>query len=410
MKKYLTIDDIEMEDFTEYKPIKGRKRISMLIGAGFSAPLGYPIANCLNCKVQKLIRNQGTISFNGGYLNHDNPCSFISDDHQKCFEFLLPLMNEYLRINQTFDYEEFYDYLSSGSYYCEELYKNKLKNKLVQNFPNRETLVDHLLNIYNQIVQSLIKDSQGRQYYGNINNEIAQHYKTFIDYLKKISEEYIIDVHTLNHDLLFEAFNNLENININDGFSEYGSSYFGPLRCNDFEYSCRLQSYSSDNYDQTPINLYKLHGSIGYVPFYRKSNDGCSRKSAYVKLYKGIRSNQVLKEDENNKGKYIESSSERHSDFLTGTSKAKRYNDFFFQELFCAFKSNLRNAEKLIIIGYGGKDKEINTYIVRNFDYKHKPIYIVNPSPCDKLNTFKNRFNAKIIKKSITDIDVSDFD
>lgn len=43
MKEYI---DLDYEVPT--KPLAGRKHISILIGAGFSAPKGYPIGNTLN--------------------------------------------------------------------------------------------------------------------------------------------------------------------------------------------------------------------------------------------------------------------------------------------------------------------------------------------------------------------------
>ena len=409
--KVQTINDVDVEDFSKQKPIKGRKRISMLLGAGFSVPLGYPMGSCLSCKVQQSICNK-TIAFTNGILHYANPNSSHRDDHQKCFEFLLPLMNEYLKSKEKFDYEKFYDYLSSGCYFDGELYTNTLKKDLNQNI-EKETLVNYLLNIYNQIVQVLIRDREGRQYYGNIEQnrcEFLQNYQGFIDYISLLVDDYIVDVHTLNHDLLFESFSNILKAEINDGFKEYGSKYYGILFCNGFEYTCRLQAYSSDNYDQTSINLFKLHGSVNYVPFYKKGIDGISRKTNYLKANKGININQLYMDDENNKGEYLYSQSERHSDFLTGTTKAIRYNDFFFQELFCNFKCNLKNAEKLIIIGYGGKDKEINKYIVDNFDYEHKPVFIVDPKPSETLMNFANRINAQIIEKTVSEIDCSDFE
>lgn len=40
--------DIDLYYEIAEKPLAGRKHISILIGAGFSAPQGYPIGNTLN--------------------------------------------------------------------------------------------------------------------------------------------------------------------------------------------------------------------------------------------------------------------------------------------------------------------------------------------------------------------------
>lgn len=42
------------------------------------------------------------------------------------------------------------------------------------------------------------------------------------------------------------------------------------------------------------------------------------------------------------------------------------------------FQSNLKHAEKLIIVGYGFKDEGINSIIMNHFNYKEKPIHIVD--------------------------------
>ena len=99
-------------------------------------------------------------------------------------------------------------------------------------------------------------------------------YNGFFTYLSELSREFIVNVHTLNHDLLFESFNNTGFINgdISDGFDEYGSEYYGKLTTKDRTYHCRLERYKG-RYN-TPIRLYKLHGSLDYVPFYRQNEYG----------------------------------------------------------------------------------------------------------------------------------------
>mgnify|MGYP003467862353 FL=1 len=116
----------------------------------------------------------------------------------------------------------------------------------------------------------LLKDKTGKSWYDDEPFKVNFYngYQGFLTYLSELSRKFIVNVHTLNHDLLFESFNNTGFINgeISDGFDEYGSEYYGKLSDNGRTYHCRLERYKG-RYN-TPIRLYKLHGSLDYVPFY----------------------------------------------------------------------------------------------------------------------------------------------
>ena len=75
-----------------------------------------------------------------------------------------------------------------------------------------------------------------------------------------------------------------------------------------------------------------------------------------------------------------------------------------YKKLFKKFRNNLRSAQKLIIIGYGGRDSKINEIIKQNFDYQNKKVFIIDPYPSGDLKTFANQIGAKTIEKSISDI------
>lgn len=203
--------------------------------------------------------------------------------------------------------------------------------------------------------------------------------------------------------MLFESFNNTNYINskISDGFDEYGSEYYGKLVLANRMYHCRLERYV--NRYNTPIRLYKLHGSLDYVPFYRKTKAGFMLPDKYVKIKYGIGASDIIKSRKNKIG-YDESPFVYHADFLTGTtSKILRYNEpLLFKKIFKQFKRNLREAEKLIIIGYGCKDSRINEIIKENFDYQHKPLFIIDKYAGNLVIKFGKEINAVLHK---TDID-----
>jgi hypothetical protein len=61
-----------------------------------------------------------------------------------------------------------------------------------------------------------------------------------------------------------------------------------------------------------------------------------------------------------------------------------------------------------LIIGYGGKDKEINKMIFENFDFKNKKSFIIDPLPGPKLIELALTLNSKIITKQLEDIELTD--
>lgn len=127
----------------------------------------------------------------------------------------------------------------------------------------------------------------------------------------------------------------------------------------------------------------------------------------YVKIKWGIGAGNIMKSRKSKVG-YDISPFEYHADFLTGTtSKIKRYSEpLLFRKLFKKFRKNLRNAEMLIIIGYGCKDEGINEIIKENFDYNHKPLFIIDAYAKDEsqVDLFKKELQAKLLRVQINDI------
>ena len=133
----------------------------------------------------------------------------------------------------------------------------------------------------------------------------------------------------------------------------------------------------------------------------------------YVKIKWGIGAGNIMKSRKSKVG-YDISPFEYHADFLTGTtSKIKRYSEpLLFRKLFKKFRKNLRDADKLIIIGYGCKDEGINEMIKENFDYRNKPSFIIDAYAKDgsQVDLFKIELQAKLLRVLINDISKSLFD
>lgn len=124
----------------------------------------------------------------------------------------------------------------------------------------------------------------------------------------------------------------------------------------------------------------------------------------YVKIKWGMGAGDIMKSLKS-KMVYNISPFEYHADFLTGTtSKIQRYNEpLLFRKLFKRFKKILRQADKLIMIGYECKDNGINEIIKEDFDYQHKPSFIVDKYAGDMVVEFGKEIKAVLHK---TDIDL----
>ena len=413
-----TIWDVDFDDEQEIKlPLSNRQSIAILLGAGFSAPKGYPVGNDMN---------KNLLNFDDSTLNFA-PCGSLAsstdgtkplfqmdgvlNNHQKYFIFCKRLIKEYTEAHSgMFDYEQFYDFIKTEEA-KQERYQ-RLCDDLLDDCESYEYYLSNISHIYNQMVAHLLKDKTGKSWYDDEPFKINCYdgYNGFLTYLSELSCKFIVNVHTLNHDLLFESFNNTGfiNGNISDGFDEYGSEYYGILEHEHRNYNCRLERYTG-RYN-TSIRLYKLHGSIDYVPFYRRDKNGFMKPEKYVKIKWGIGSGNIIKGRKSKYG-YDVSPFEYHADFLTGTtSKIKRYDEaLLFKKLFKKFRNNLSKANSLIIIGYGCKDKGINEMIKDNFDYKNKPSFIIDKYAGASVETFAQKINAKIIKESIDRIDKTRF-
>ncbi|MDO9153900.1 MAG: hypothetical protein Q7U47_09380 [Paludibacter sp.] len=352
------------------------KSISILLGAGFSAPAGYPIGKVLNEKLLNITNDlisfspDGTLVFS---VNGTKPDFGYNTMYDINFEYCIELIKHYNDKIQSFDYEEFYDYIVNDVRNDQEAKKLAIPYSPDSDF---NQLVDGLVTIYNQLVSYLLRDKKGNTWYDNQTYYIGNSYSGytgFLRYLKSLDIDTIINIHTLNHDLFFESLNNTVFLNgeLCDGFEELGSPYYGEIEKDGHCYLCRLKRYVG-NYN-TKFRLYKLHGSLDYRVF-SNLDEGVIIPENYIKTRYGIGSMNLYKEKMNKDGKleYENCWINYHADFLTGTtSKIERYEDnLFYGKLFEKFKVNLISSDILIIVGYGAKDEEINKMIIECFKYK----------------------------------------
>ena len=400
-------------------PVDQRESVAFLIGAGFSIPMGYPTGTDVNNGIVGFDKQPVSFSPNGELVSSTDgtkPDFGYTNIYDQAFALCKELIAEYNQEADYFDYEQFMDVLRSkdlGSKY------SSIFDKYVDESNSLYGLAGRLPDIYSQMVAHLLKDADSKSWYEGLPTHIGPFldgprasYNGFLQCLSKLKKDYLVNIHTLNHDLFLESFNRADYINgdMSDGFDDFGSRYYGRLSNVGFDpYRCRLERYSGRYYGK-PIRLYKLHGSLNYVMIHRDTGYGFV-DDCEVKIRYGIGLTNLERERSRKNGYDIDFFS-YHADFLTGaTTKATYYHrSNFYKKMFRKFKNNLIRANALVVIGYGGKDDGINDYLLSYFDYHNKPSFFIDPGlrHNSRLSELADSMTATKIVKSISEFDNQD--
>ncbi|HEY4327508.1 MAG TPA: hypothetical protein VGN20_26220 [Mucilaginibacter sp.] len=397
---------------TEAKKPEPTNELCFLIGSGFSRADHMLLVGDINKKLRELKESDF-------FLGQEMSAWFYKDDfvdpNQKITLFDRRFAEEFVHFYivsecqsnpEKFNYEVFFDYFNE--YLYEKQHKDKVdkfveehkaKYNITGNFENGRQYLSRFLNIFNQLVASLLTTAK---YYQNISYTGGYpNYEQFSRLLKQVLKGNIVHVHSLNHDMLFDHLaSTVSGIFefFSDGFTELNSPYFGEIRQahkinnEDFykTYKVRLQYFN--NQYKSRLRFYKLHGSVDTYPLYLQGTD----ESVTIKVDYGV--GEIFKEvlnKEKGQYEYVYPFSNKYPAYLTGTTqKIKRYEDPFFAELFNHFKNNLQSSEKLIVIGYGFQDKGINDLLEANFLSSGKRIFVVDikAPECDLLKKYPDQF------------------
>ncbi len=371
--------------------------ISFLLGSGFSVPAGYPTTSVLNQRLGRIdvseisIHTSGNASFLNGEIDLNAEWMGL-DERRFVQEFLEFYCENVLNPQEIFHYETFYDYYSS--IYRSEQYPETLvgflddfreRSKIKKN--NNYLLLD-FHNTFNQLIAALLHRRERRVHHAK---PYHPNYAKFLLFVEDLAKTHRVNFHTLNHDLYMEYLARSDSINgdMDDGFEEQGSMFYGEFFDEYERYTVRLPRFTG-KFDQK-FCLYKLHGSIdNYLV-----QDGdefdyikVKRRVSPLRLFKEVMRNGVLC--------YEDHLVEYFPDFLTGTtSKMTRYGEgIYYPHIFDNFKKNLQSSNTLIVIGYGFTDEKINEYIQNNFlTNESKTLFVVgNSQPSTDLLSRDNVF------------------
>ncbi len=368
------------------------KSICIITGAGFSKPAGLPIAKEID---SYFIRdNRGKILH---FLSGENKWIDFANDRYKHNgrinnEYILwgyvlnQLVGAYIDRRNSFEnYEEFYQFtidLFQREEDVEDIFENARKNAEAENvyYSKVNPQYNFYLNLFKNIARSYLIDLINNLV-GDLllvrkkRDKIIDCYKPFID---KLANYKVINIITLNHDLLMETIITWElGRDFSDGFTRNQNIlvYDGnPLNV--------FQNFFSED-----ITLIKLHGSIDMYKyeFFNELESNVKSTGEYL-FFKtnNFREKQSPQRKNPDTGEIVQTFHRSISpQFIAGTRKDEiiAINELY-KSLYHKFSEQITTAKELMIIGYSYSDKHVNEKIqnaINNPDLK----CIININPND---------------------------
>jgi len=340
-------------------------KLTVIIGAGFSAPAGLPLARDINERFNRDQRKMllqmsssewfwkdykdETFIHNGSIPRDTNYYSYILDE----------LVKKYISENLVFnDYEHFFEYLNTNctdKKWLENVYavakKNflddhpHLKTKEAQEylfFLEDQPFVSKLIGVINFLISDLLTVAVTPGIFDS-------YYIFFTDYLKQFDE---VTIFTLNHDLLLERILEYHGIEYSRGFSKNDSPIY---------YEGNPLPVFNNDFGNVKVKIYKLHGSLDYFRFNNIDNFNYTNKYNYF-ITSGYREKHFATRVNLETKEVIQDfNADIIPKFITGKNKpAIIKNDTMFSALFEHFETEVATAENLLVSGYSYSDEHIN--------------------------------------------------
>lgn len=399
-----------------------RKVVSFLLGSGFSYSEKLPLVTDLNRRLKKINESEIIIhsSQQAWFLNGQVDNNRFLNRKERLFvqEFLEFYNTEILQPGEEFHYETFYDFYSL--YRHDNKHHNEIEG-FYKRFVNRHSSAERSTDCYNAIAafnrtfNQLVASQLHRKEYHADSVEYGSgygDYGPFQGLLRDLLETYDIKVHTLNHDLLFEflakGYTKLS-LKFSDGYSSPAESKIfgkilylidrnGPFSTHKTYYVKRAHFTGKYN---TPLCLYKLHGSIDSIIVYH-NNEPIRVKQGY-----GLQDYFTEKYDKSSdQYEFVRLHDEIDPDFLSGTTNKLRYysRDPHYKTLFQYFETNLGSSEFLVVIGYGFKDPGINEYLEKYFLSRGGKMFVIDPNPMLSDERLLTQYRAKHLQKGLSEL------
>ncbi len=393
------------------KKLSMKNKLAVILGAGFSRPMGLPLANDIK---ERFDRNQKgkLLNFSSSEWMWVDGKSDI-DKHNgsicpesKVYPYILnEVIDKYKVENGIFEnYELFYQWvndISKNKVLKEEIYK-KAKSNFISDYPSIKNYIpkyegdthpllfrfkndsdlSNITNIINYLIADLLRFSQAQ-----FKSSLFE-YESFFGYINKFHE---VDIFTLNHDLLLENLCKAYGTAYSRGFTKQNSEIH-------YQDGGTPIAVFKDAFDK-PIRIHKLHGSLD---FYRFAHFVQREKihleptgeynyfttANYREKHFAIRVNPETGET------LQDLNSDIIPKFITGTDKTKIIeNDIMYSVLFERFEKCITNTENVFISGYSFGDNHINNEFKKRNDLK-----IINQNPgCEYPFEADNILNIKFL-------------
>lgn len=391
---------------------------SFLLGAGFSKPVGYPLAVEINNKFKNLSHKDFFIhtSQSAWLIERGTDQNWLIEKYQYMFvEEFIKFYSEKIITSLDFHYEDFFDYYTDLDRReeltdTEKIFFNEFGKKYDYPLDHHDLL--HSFNrTYNQLIAHFITVDWPISV-SSLKPYNRQEHAEFLYLLEYLAEHFKVHIHSLNHDLLIEKYFHTQTLGnkISDGFDDSYSPYFANItltvnkngKRSAYTHDIRLRRFK--NKFESTFNLYKLHGSVDNYVFNLNNKKYDVIKSAY-----GINEGSVYKEITTYLGVIKKENfyMDVIPEFLSGTTEKLRHygRTVYYNQIFQHFFQNLINSKHLIVIGYGFKDSKINEYLKTYFlNDSHKTMLVIDITKPE--SEILNQSNVKFFEQSVIDLDV----
>lgn len=366
----------------------------VILGAGFSRPMGLPLANDIKERfdrdqIKKLLLfgssewmwldgKRDVDKHNGSIYPDSTVYSYILNEAIKCYK----------SEKGSFDnYERFYQWIhdvSSKRDVKNEIYE-KAKSELLKDYPfisdfqpqyegdtspylyrfGNDSDLTRLANIINYLIADLLGFTDAQF------NSAIHEYERFMQYIKNFDE---VDIFTLNHDLLLENLFKANVIQYSRGFTKEHSEI-------QYQDKGTPLAVFRDAFEK-PIRIHKLHGSLDFYRFehyvqkekvYLEPTGEYNYFSTtnYREKHYAIRVNPETGE------KLQDLNADIVPKFITGTDKTKIIeNDLMYSVLFRRFENSIAEVDHVLISGYSYGDQHINNEL-----QKREDLEVINQNP-----------------------------
>lgn len=357
--------------------------VMFLLGSGVSIPTGFPSTSEITSQVftgNNIIRHTDS-----RYYLSNNPSEaekHWTNEHLPKVLSLLQLIKELMKsynkeeplnyeilyyfIQQLNDYESG-DYLNMALFPFIKLVKEKMQLtscepiRFIDVFSEAEIYIRH--TVWRMLSKVTVDKHSHLAFLSDAIND------------KDIQ---IVNVTTLNHDLLIEKHLADKKINFNDGFDS-------PI--NGVRY---WKNHFSDK-----NNLLKIHGSINWFTLQPDDGDWFDEQI-------GIALDGDIDHAKSPTGSLMRSMPDKEPHILIGTfNKIYEYTESVFSDIYYQFRTLLKSSKNLVISGYSFGDKGINSAILEwLYTDKQNKIIVIHRDP----DTLLGSTARSAIRKAYTGI------